>query len=104
MVARPDPGPKRISHALDRLLGSMRAPSADVLDAVFSRWEEIIGADLAAHAQPAAIDGDQLVVSVDDPAWASEFRWLETQVLERVRDVSGSDRITRLQVRVKPRR
>ncbi len=104
MIQRPDPGPKRISHALDRLLGSMRAPSVDVLDSVFSRWEEIVGADLAGHAQPAAIDGEELVVSVDDPTWASEFRWLEAQVLERVRDVSGSDRITRLTVRVKPRR
>ena len=104
MIGRPDPGPRRIGNALDRLLGSMRAPSVDVLDSVFSRWEEIVGADLAAHTQPAAIDGDQLVVSVDDPTWASEFRWLEAQVLERVREVSGSDRITQLLVRVKPRR
>jgi predicted nucleic acid-binding Zn ribbon protein len=81
----------------------MRAPSVDVLNSVFSRWEEIVGADLAAHTQPAAIDGDQLVVSVDDSTWASEFRWLEAEVLKRVREVSGSDRITTLLVRVKPR-
>ena len=104
MISRPDPGPRRIGNALDRLLGSMRAPSVDVLDSIFSRWEEIVGPDLATHTQPAAIDGDQLVVSVDDPTWASEFRWLEAQVLERVREVSGSDRITQLLVRVKPRR
>jgi predicted nucleic acid-binding Zn ribbon protein len=81
----------------------MQAPSVDVLDSIFSRWEEIVGPDLATHTQPAAIDGDRLVVSVDDPTWASEFRWLEAQVLERVCEVSGSDRITKLLVRVKPR-
>ncbi|MBT5850987.1 MAG: DUF721 domain-containing protein [Acidimicrobiaceae bacterium] len=81
----------------------MRAPSVDVLNSVFSRWEEIVGPDLAAHTQPAAIHGDQLVVSVDDPTWASEFQWLEAEVLKRVCEVSGSDRITTLLVRVKPR-
>jgi predicted nucleic acid-binding Zn ribbon protein len=103
VISRPDPGPRRIGNALDRLLGSMRAPSVDVLNSVFSRWEEIVGPDLAAHTQPAAIHGDQLVVSVDDPTWASEFQWLEAEVLKRVCEVSGSDRITTLLVRVKPR-
>ena len=79
MISRPDPGPRRIGNALDRLLGSMRAPSVDVLDSVFSRWEEIVGAELAGHTQPAAIDGDQLVVSVDDPTWALGAR--ETTLL-----------------------
>jgi predicted nucleic acid-binding Zn ribbon protein len=103
VISRPDPGPRRIGNALDRLLGSMRAPSVDVLNSVFSRWEEIVGPDLAAHTQPAAIHGDQLVVSVDDPTWASEFQWLEAEVLKRVCEVSGSDRITTLLVRVKRR-
>jgi len=100
MKPRGDRGPQKISHSLDRLLGSMRAPSVDVLGAVFGRWSEIVGPDLAAHTRPAAIDGEKLVVVADDPVWASEFRWLEKELIARVETVSGSDRIKGLIVRV----
>jgi len=95
-----DRGPQRLGRALDRLLGTLRAPSVDVLDSVFNRWAEIVGDDVAAHSQPVSIDGDTLVVEAGDPTWASELRWLENEVLARLSEVSGSDRITTLKVRV----
>ncbi|MEZ5168095.1 MAG: hypothetical protein R2695_17015 [Acidimicrobiales bacterium] len=36
MTGGPDRGPQRLGRALDRLLGTLRAPSADVLDTVFA--------------------------------------------------------------------
>ncbi len=95
--------PRKLGHSLDRLLGSLNAPTVDVLDAVFGRWEEIIGPDLAKHTRPASIDGEKLVVVADDPAWASELRWLENELLQRVSAVSGSDRLTGVIVRVQRR-
>jgi len=103
MKPRGERGPQRISHSLDRLLGTMKAPSVDVLSAVFGRWSEIVGTDLADHTRPAAIDGERLVVVADDPVWASEFRWLEKELIARVETVSGSDRIKGLTVRVQRR-
>ncbi len=103
MKPRNERGPQRISHSLDRLLGTMRAPSVDVLSAVFGRWSEIVGPDLADHTRPAAIDGEKLVVVADDPVWASEFRWLEKELLVRVEAVSGSTRIKGLIVKVRRR-
>lgn len=96
-------GPQRLSVALDRLMGTMRAPRVDVLDHVFNRWDEIVGGDVAAHVRPVSIDGDRLLVSADDAAWASEFRWLEREVLGRLAEATGSDRITQVTVRVGPR-
>ena len=80
----------------------MRAPSVDVLRTVFQRWAEVVGPDLARHTTPSAIDGDRLIVTASDPAWASEFSWLEQEVVGRLAAVSGSDRITRVTVRVRP--
>lgn len=94
----------RLGRALDRLLGSMRAPATDVLDTVFSRWSEIVGPDVAEHARPVAIEGAMLTVEADDPAWASELRWLENEVVARVAEVSGTDRISRVFVRVARRK
>ncbi|MFQ5557908.1 MAG: DUF721 domain-containing protein [Acidimicrobiales bacterium] len=81
----------------------MNAPSVDVVAAVFGSWPEIVGADLASHARPVAVDGDRLVVKVDDPAWASEFRWLEREVIARIAEVAGSDRIKALSIGVERR-
>ncbi len=102
-TSREDRGPQRINRTLDRLLGTMRAPSIDVLDAVFGRWIEIVGPDLDQHTRPAAIDGDELVIVADSPAWASECRWLQNELLARVESVSGSDRIKGVTVRVQRR-
>ena len=89
---------------MDRLLGTLRAPSVDVLDTVFTRWDEIVGVDVAAHCRPVAIEGEILVVAATDPTWASELRWLENEVLSRLSEVSGSDRVSKVQIRVDRRK
>lgn len=98
-----DDEPKQLTWAVERLLQTMRAPSTDVLKAVFLQWAEIVGEDVARHTQPQVIDGATLVVVATDPTWASQLRWLEAQLIERIREVSGSDRVGAIKVKVKPR-
>ena len=98
-----DEGPRRVGESLDRLLGTMEAPPADVLTTVFGEWAEIVGEDLAAHSRPTALDRGRLVVTCDSAAWAGEFRWLESQVLEKISRTTGSERISALTVRVDSR-
>lgn len=85
-------------------MGTLRAPSVDVLDSVFTKWPEIVGDAVAGHSRPVSIDGDTLIVSVDDSTWASELRWLENEVVSRVAAVSGSDRVSHVTVRVARRK
>ncbi len=101
--SRPD-GPQRLGRALDRLMGTLRAPSVDVLDSVFTRWAEIVGEAVAQHSRPVSIDGETLVIAVDDSTWASELRWLENEIIARVAEVSGSERISTVNVRVRRRK
>ena len=96
----PDPGPQRLARSLEKLLGNLNAPSVDVLDVIFREWSSIVGPDLAEHTKPGSIDGDLLTVTADDPAWATEFRWLEREVVQRLAEATGTDRIQRVQVRV----
>lgn len=96
-----DPQPLR--RSLDRLLGHLHAPDVDAVDTIFHKWATIVGEGVAAHSRPTAIDGNQLVVTVDDAAWGSELRWLESELLARIAEHTGSTRITQLTVRVASR-
>lgn len=85
-------------------MGTLRAPPVDVLDSVFTKWPEIVGDDVAAHSRPLSIDGHTLIIAAEDSTWASELRWLENEVISRVAEVSKSDRISALNVRVARRK
>ena len=69
---------------------------------LLDRWPEVVGESLAARIKAVAVRGSELLVSVDDPAWASQISWLETQLLERIDGIIGSGRITAVRVRVEP--
>ena len=69
------------------------------LGGVFGRWDEAVGASVAAHVQPVKVDGSLLVVSVDDPAWATQLKFLEGSLRERLLEVTGAV-IERIEVRV----
>ena len=99
---RRDDGPKKLGAGFEGVLRHMKAPSPDLLRAVFVQWPEIVGEDVAAHARPSAIDGQTLVVVADDTTWASQLRWLEHELIERIARTSGTDRIKRVRLRVAP--
>jgi predicted nucleic acid-binding Zn ribbon protein len=63
--------------------------TASQMGGVFGRWEEAVGAAVAQHVKPVKLDGSKLVVEVDDPAWATQLRFLETTMRQRLLDVAG---------------
>ena len=65
------------------------APVAS-MGGVFGRWEEAVGVAVAAHVQPVRLDGTRLVVEVDDPAWATQLRFLEATMKSRLAEVAGA--------------
>lgn len=79
--------------------GSRPAASVNALGGVFGKWEEAVGEAVAAHVQPVALDGSTLVVSVDDPSWATQLRFLEVTLRERLAMVAGAT-VERVEIRV----
>jgi predicted nucleic acid-binding Zn ribbon protein len=99
-VPRSELGPHPVSESLDRVTRRIGAPRASVLTEVFSRWEQVVGAEVAAHAEPRSLRGGVLVIAVDQPAWATQLRFLGADLLARVRDATGCSEVTEIQVRV----
>lgn len=97
--------PIPVTDALDGLLRSLRggAGRAEV-GGVFGRWEDAVGTALAANVRPVRLERGMLLVEVDDPAWATEVRFMSDDLRARLAEVTGVE-VERIEVRVaRPRR
>ena len=92
-----DPIP--ISTSLDGVVRSLRGPSREAVGGLFGRWTEAVGAQVAEHVKPVKLDGSTLVVEVDDPAWATQVKFLTPMITERLDAVAGIV-VDRIDVRV----
>jgi predicted nucleic acid-binding Zn ribbon protein len=91
-----------LADTVDRLARSLGAPSAQVTQSIFADWDEIVGPAIAPHARPQALRERTLVVAVADPAWATQLRFLEAELLARIAAATGSDEVAGIEVRVRP--
>lgn len=96
--------PARMNESLDRLVRHLGAPSASVTSGLFRRWPELVGENVSANCRPVALRDGTLVVAVSDPAWATQLRFLEATLLERLQAELGADTVTVIEVRVRPER
>jgi predicted nucleic acid-binding Zn ribbon protein len=98
VTARRDRGPRRLGESMPRLLGRLgAAPTPAVMEAVFTRWNELVGEELGGHLRPLRVDGRALVVAVEHPVWATRARMESGQILARLKAL-GETSIERLEV------
>jgi predicted nucleic acid-binding Zn ribbon protein len=90
------PEPRAVGDSLDRV-----ASSLGLAPALLTRWPEFVGESVAEHARPRSLRDGTLVVAVDDPAWATQLRWLEADLVARLADVIGPGKVQRIEVRVR---
>ena len=95
-----DSGPQPLRAALERVMSHLGAPEVDATTSLVEQWPSVVGEELAARVRAVTVRGDELVVRVADPAWASQLAWLEPRLLERVEACVGPGRIRRITARV----
>lgn len=66
--------------------------------AVFGRWAELVGAEVAEHARPVSLADGELTVQAESTAWATQLRLLQRQLLARIAAGVGDGVVTRLRV------
>ncbi len=54
------------------------------LHQVFLFWDKVIGAEIAAHAQPKVIRGDVLWISVSDSVWIQHLQFEKMALLDKI--------------------
>ena len=96
-----DDGLVPLVDSVDAVVRSLRGPSAKAVAGVFAGWEDAVGPQVAAHARPVSLDEGRLVIEVDEPGWATQLRYLEGTLRERLATVSGGFEVRAVEVRVR---
>ena len=95
--------PVHLRAVLEQLFKDFGTPDITVVTSIIDQWEEIVGSDLAAKISAVAVSGSELIVRVDDPVWASQISWLESQLLDKITRLIGEEKITAIRVRTTPK-
>jgi predicted nucleic acid-binding Zn ribbon protein len=92
--------PERIGGALDKIARRFGAPSANALAGLFQRWEEMVGPGIAAHATPVSMSRGLLRVEVDSNAWATQLKYMTTELVARCCEELGEGAVKKIEIRV----
>jgi predicted nucleic acid-binding Zn ribbon protein len=92
-----DPVP--LSRSLDSVMKSLRGTDRIQIGGVFGRWDDAVGETVAAHVRPVRLDDGVLTVEADEPAWATQVKFLTATITSRLHEVAGVH-VERIDVRV----
>ncbi len=88
---------KLIPHVMKRLGLEQRLQQSQV----FFLWPNIVGADVARHAQPVALRKGMLIVAVDHPVWLQELsRYHKPLLLQKVQKSIGKQAVRDIVFRI----
>ena len=91
--------PQSLNVAVGGMLSARGWRPRVAVAAVFGRWADIVGQQVAAHTKPEAFEDGELIVTADSPAWATQLRLLAPQVLKRLSQELGAGTVRHLKVR-----
>ena len=90
---------RNISESIKKVIDGL-GPKSEILE-VHSYWREIVGLTIAEHCSPKKLEKHTLLIEVDHPGWSTEIRYLESDLLERLRQKIPKLEVSEIKVRVK---
>jgi predicted nucleic acid-binding Zn ribbon protein len=96
----PGRAPRQLSDVVNKVLQRMKVSDSGSSMSLFSQWRDIVGDAIADHVTPKRLEKRVLTVEVDDPAWATQLKFLEKQLLSTLRTKAG-DEVDSLDVKVR---
>ena len=93
-----DRDPQPLGRLASRLSGERGWAPQLSGGAVFGRWAELVGDEVAEHARPVALRDGVLTVQADSTAWATQLRLLQRQLLGRLAAALGDGVVTTMRI------
>ena len=97
--AHPDErDPQLLDSTIGRLIADQGWGTDVRVHGVFSRWDAIVGREVAQHATPEAFGEGKLTVRTDSTAWATQMKLLAPTVVRRLNEELGDGTVTVIDV------
>ena len=65
---------------------------------VFGAWPQIVGPDIAGHAEPTVLRDKVLHITAESTAWATQLRLIQAQILAKIAAQVGNGVVTGLRI------
>ncbi|MFC9786760.1 DUF721 family protein [Rhodococcus sp. NPDC127528] len=65
---------------------------------VLGRWHQVVGEDIASHAEPVGLRDGVLSISAESTAWATQLRMMQSQILAKIAAAVGNGVVTSLRI------
>lgn len=95
--------PTALDDALHEFIAS-RGWTQQMRDAaVWARWPELVGDELASRCEPVRLTAGTLTIRTDSPGWATQLKYLVTPLRARCDELLGPGVVRSISVVVGPR-
>lgn len=92
----------RLRDLLGPIGKSLRLDDAASVGALWRRWPEIVGDDVARHAEPSSLKDGVLRVRATTPVWATEISYLVEDIKRRVNETLKKPLVREVRVWTSP--
>lgn len=65
---------------------------------LFGMWTQIVGEDISSHATPAQLTERVLHIRAESTAWATQLRYMQSQILAKIAERIGHGQVTSLRI------
>lgn len=93
-----DRDPQLLDSTIGRLIAEQGWGTDVRVHGVFSRWEHLVGRDVAAHCTPESFVDGKLVLRTDSTAWRTQMKLLAPTILRRLNGELGDGTVTMVDV------
>lgn len=93
-----DRDPQLLDSTIGRLVSEQGWGTDVRVHGLFSRWDHLVGREVAQHCHPEAFADGKLVVRTDSTAWATQMRLLAPTVVRRLNEELGHGTVTVIDV------
>jgi predicted nucleic acid-binding Zn ribbon protein len=93
-----DRDPQLLDSTIGRLIAEQGWGTDVRVHGVFTRWEHLVGREVAQHCSPEAYSDGKLTVRTDSTAWATQMKLLAPTVLRRLNEELGEGTVTLIDV------
>lgn len=91
--------PRSMKEVLTRIINDFDGGGSMYL--IYQHWSAAVGETIASHCKPLRVVDNYLLIEVDHPGWATEIKYLEKELVTKLKKIDPELEFSGLKIHVK---